>query len=183
MKFAQALPFLGGFGFAANALPLDETTSSLAGLTSMKMEDASKVSGLDPVQSRNADAIIAQAKKDRVGEHGCTAALTTALSQTGIKILANKKVPDSVKYKHDDLGTQGDSVGIFQQSVQKYKDIACVMKADCSAALFFRDIKAVKGWEKMDVTKLLESTNKAGTPAAFKKFEGQAAKICKDARV
>ncbi|KAE8326676.1 hypothetical protein BDV39DRAFT_205834 [Aspergillus sergii] len=140
---------------------------------------AHALSTLDPVQSINADAIIAQAKKDNVGALGCEVAITTGLSQTGLKILANKRVPSSQKYKHDDFGSQGDSIGIFQQSARKYKDIACLMKADCSASLFFKDLKTLEGWENMTTKDLVLSVNRGGTPAAFLKYISQARNVCK----
>lgn len=74
--------------------------------------------GLSSVQTRNARAIIARAKKDFPAsqeKRACYIAITTAFQESQIKILANSKYPASLKYPHDGVGHDHDSVGIFQQ--------------------------------------------------------------------
>lgn len=74
--------------------------------------------GLSSVQTRNARAIIARAKKDFPAsqeKRACYIAITTAFQESQIKILANSKYPASLKYPHDGVGQDHDSVGIFQQ--------------------------------------------------------------------
>ncbi|KAL1596545.1 hypothetical protein SLS60_009193 [Paraconiothyrium brasiliense] len=74
--------------------------------------------GLTSVQTRNARAIIARAKKDFAGsqeKQACYVAITTAFQESGIRILANTAYPASLQYPHDGVGHDHDSVGIFQQ--------------------------------------------------------------------
>lgn len=74
--------------------------------------------GLNSVQTRNARAIIARTKKDFPAsqeKRACYIAITTAFQESGIRILANTKYPASLKYPHDGVGHDHDSVGIFQQ--------------------------------------------------------------------
>ncbi|KAJ6441252.1 cyanamide hydratase [Purpureocillium lavendulum] len=135
--------------------------------------------GLNAKQSAHARAIIAETKKEKLGHHGCVTAITTGMTESSLRVLANKKVPASLKYAHDGLGSDHDSVGIFQQRAMYYKDIKCDMDAACSAGLFFKGMKAVKGWQKMDVATLCQRVQRSAVPTAYKKYVGAATKICK----
>lgn len=99
--------------------------------------------------------------------------------QSSLRILANNKVPASLKYAHDGLGSDHDSIGIFQQRAMYYKDIACDMKADCSAGLFFNGMKAIKGWQTMDIATLCQKVQRSAYPTAYRKYTGTAASVCK----
>lgn len=91
--------------------------------------------GLSSVQTRNARAIIARAKKDFPAsqeKRACYIAITTAFQESQIKILANSKYPASLKYPHDGVGQDHDSVGIFQQrpswgSTKERMNAVCVV--------------------------------------------------------
>ena len=103
----------------------------------------------------------------------------THYPQSSLRILANSKVPASLKYAHDGIGSDHDSIGIFQQRAMFYKDIACDMKADCSADLFLDVMKSVKGWQTMDVATLCQKVQRSAEPTAYRKFTGMAASVCK----
>jgi hypothetical protein len=77
------------------------------------------------------------------------------------------------------LGSDHDSIGIFQQRASIYKDIACDMKADCSARQFFRAMMAVKGWKTMDVATLCQRVQSSTYPTAYTKHTATAAEVCK----
>nr|8B2E_A Chain A, Muramidase [Kionochaeta sp.] len=135
--------------------------------------------GLDALQTRNALAIIAEAKKENVGPHGCQAAITTGLTESSLRILANNAVPPSLQYPHDGLGSDHDSIGIFQQRASIYKDIRCDMDAACSASQFFKVMKGVSGWQTLDVATLCQRVQKSAYPAAYQKFTALAVGVCK----
>lgn len=74
--------------------------------------------GLNSVQTGHARTIIARAKADFASsqqKRACYVAITTAFQESSIRILANSKVPASLNYPHDGVGSDHDSVGIFQQ--------------------------------------------------------------------
>jgi hypothetical protein len=74
--------------------------------------------GLNAVQTRNARSIIARTKVDFAAsqqKRACYVAITTAFQESSIRILANSNYPDSLNYPHDGVGSDHDSVGIFQQ--------------------------------------------------------------------
>jgi hypothetical protein len=84
-----------------------------------------------------------------------------------------------LKYAHDGVGSDHDSVGIFQQRAIYYKNISCDMKAACSAGLFFKEMKRVKGYKTMNVPKLCQKVQRSAVPAAYQKHFAAAVKICK----
>ncbi|KAE8333935.1 hypothetical protein BDV39DRAFT_198843 [Aspergillus sergii] len=134
--------------------------------------------GLDPVQSRHANSIIVEAKKDGVGAHGCQAGIAIALSETGLKILANPNVPESMNLQHDDQALHGDSIGIFQQSASRYP-IECAMRVPCSSNTLFNEIKRINGWRKMSIPTIYQKINKSGKSSAIAKYLDPAINVCK----
>lgn len=82
-----------------------------------------KIPGYDQRQSNNAWAIIKQIKAEKFGNDALTAckvAFATAIVESNIYIYANDKVPESKKYHYDKVGSDNDSVGIFQQRAKYY---------------------------------------------------------------
>ncbi|PMD48057.1 hypothetical protein L207DRAFT_392572, partial [Hyaloscypha variabilis F] len=134
--------------------------------------------GLNAVQTKHANQIVGEAKKANVGKQGCEAAITTGLTESGLRILANPKVKTSFHYQNDGTGEDHDSIGIFQQRVIDYKNIACDMDAACSAGQFFARMQEIREWQTMDVAKLCQAVQKSGFPDAYKKWTALATKIC-----
>lgn len=92
---------------------------------------------------------------------------------------ANNAVPASLKYPHDRVGSDHDSVGLFQQRASIYKDVKCDMDAACSAGLFFTEMKRVKGWQTMAVGTLCQRVQRSAYPDRYNKFVPTATKVCK----
>nr|8B2H_A Chain A, SH3b domain-containing protein [Thermothielavioides terrestris] len=134
--------------------------------------------GLNSVQSSHARAIIGEAKKEGVGRHGCEAGIATALVESNILIYANKAVPASLKYPHDAVGSDHDSVGIFQQRAKYYPNIAADMDPARSAAQFFAKMKGIKGWQSMAVGTLCQKVQGSAYPDRYAKRVSEATKIC-----
>jgi hypothetical protein len=110
---------------------------------------------LNSVQTGHARTIIARAKSDFASaqqKRACYIAITTAFQESGIRILANSKYPDSLNYPHDGVGQDHDSVGIFQQrpSWGSTKDR---MNASLSAHFFFNALKRVSDWPSLAIGK------------------------------
>ncbi|KAK3896787.1 hypothetical protein C8A05DRAFT_39664 [Staphylotrichum tortipilum] len=134
--------------------------------------------GLNAVQSKHARAIIGEAKKEGLGRHGCEAGIATAIVESSILIYANSKVPASLKYPHDRVGSDHDSVGIFQQRAIYYPNIAADMDAARSAAQFFAKMKNVSGWKTMAVGKLCQKVQVSAYPDRYAAQVSKATKIC-----
>ncbi|KAJ5370183.1 uncharacterized protein N7496_006275 [Penicillium cataractarum] len=135
--------------------------------------------GLTATQSKHAKEIIAEAKREDLGLHGCSAGIATALVESNILIYANKAVPSSLNYPHDAVGSDHDSVGIFQQRAMYYPDIAADMDAAKSAAQFFKKMKNVSGWKSMAVGTLCQKVQGSAYPTRYAERVSEAEKICK----
>jgi len=65
--------------------------------------------------NKYADAIIKEGKNRGITDRGIIIALSTALVESGMKMYANNADPQSLDYPHDAVGSDHDSVGLFQQ--------------------------------------------------------------------
>lgn len=94
MKFSQIVAYLALGATAAYALPTEavEDTADVADVDAAdfgvedfnyegegEIEARDNLPGLNALQSKYARAIIGQAKKDKVGAHGCQAGIATAM--------------------------------------------------------------------------------------------------------
>lgn len=90
-----------------------------------------------------ASAIIAEGKRRGITERGIVIGLATPLVETNMRMYANSKVPESLTLPHDAVGSDGFSVGLFQQQIVKsangywWADCATCMDATKSAGLFY----------------------------------------------
>ena len=91
---------------------------------------------------------------------------------------ANNAVPASLKYPHDRVGSDHDSIGLFQQRAMYYPNIASDMDAAKSAAQFFAIMKKISGWKTMDVGTLCQKVQRSAYPTAYNKQVGIARDIC-----
>lgn len=67
--------------------------------------------GLNDVQSRNAKAAIGEVRAEGLNKQACLAVISTALQESELQIYANNRVPESLKFPHDKVGGDQDSVG------------------------------------------------------------------------
>lgn len=88
--------------------------------------------------------IIAEGRRRKVSDKGIVIALATGLVESSLIVYANGKVPESLALPHDAVGSDGLSVGVFQQQVRKgtngqwwWADAATCMDPTKSAGLFF----------------------------------------------
>jgi len=90
-------------------------------------------------------------------------ALVVALDESDLQMYANSKVPASLKLPHDNVGSDGMSVGLFQQQVGMWGDAATLMNTEASALLFFHAIANVKGREAMPIPKVAQAVQGSAT--------------------
>lgn len=90
-----------------------------------------------------ARAVIAEGKRRGITERGIVIALATCLVESNLQMYANSKVPESLALPHDAVGSDGLSVGLFQQQVRDtgngwwWGDAATCMDPTKSAGLFY----------------------------------------------
>ncbi|MFF0633806.1 C39 family peptidase [Nocardia sp. NPDC004151] len=91
-----------------------------------------------------AQAIIAEGQRRGISQRGIVIALATGLVESNLTIYANPAVPESMQLEHDAVGTDGFSVGVFQQQIRQgdngeywWADCATCMNPTTSAGLFY----------------------------------------------
>lgn len=87
-------------------------------------------------------AIIAEGRRRGITPRGIKIAIATGLVESNLTVYANRKVPDSLNYPHDAVGSDGMSVGVFQQQVVMgngwwWGDAKTCMDPTSSAGLFY----------------------------------------------
>lgn len=104
---------------ASAAANLSEANSSFG---TVGGDDIDPLGGLDKnlpnvgtSGNKYADAIIREGRRRKITDRGIKIALATALVESNMKMYANRNDPESLKYPHDAVGSDHDSVGLFQQ--------------------------------------------------------------------
>jgi hypothetical protein len=93
----------------------------------------------EPVDNRTryARAIIAEGQRRGISERGIEIALATALVESNLTMYANSSVPQSLNMPHEAVGSDHDSVGLFQQRCPMWGPVEILMDATQSAGLFY----------------------------------------------
>jgi hypothetical protein len=134
--------------------------------------------GLDDTQSAHGWAIIGEVQKENLGKQGCLAAFATALVESSVLVYANNAVAESLSYPYDKIGSDHDSIGIFQQRASIYTNIAADMDPAGSAAQFFSGMTSISGWQTMDVGTLCQEVQKSAYPDRYSEQVSAATSIC-----
>ncbi|MUL48787.1 hypothetical protein FZI85_05760 [Mycobacterium sp. CBMA293] len=98
-----------------------------------------------------ARAIIAEGQRRAITPKGIQIALATALVESELRMLANEADPPSMNFPHEGVGSDHQSVGLFQQQPW-WGTIACRMDAACSAGQFYNGVGTNKGLTAFDYT-------------------------------
>lgn len=145
---------------------------------SRRANSTGPIGSLDATQSKNAQAIMAETKKEGLPKQACLAAIATALQESSLLVYANNAVPASLSQPHDIVGGDQDSVGLFQQRPDFYPNVAADMDPAQSTAQFFTGMKAVGGWQTMDVSTLCQTIQKAQAGNLYGQRVAEARTIC-----
>lgn len=114
----------------------------------------------------NGRAIIAAGIEMRIPEKGIIVGLATAMQESGMRVLANPKVPESMSLPHEGIGTDHLSVGPFQQQPW-WGSTAELMAPRTSARKFFAALLKVGGWQSMAPTVAAQSVQQSAFPDAY----------------
>ena len=105
------------------------------------------IEGLSPVQAQNARTIAATAS-DRGGQRAALVAIAVALAESGLRVLGNPSVVDANLVPNQGLGSDHDSVGLFQQRAG-WGSTAARMDPVASTNAFLDALFAVDGWSSL----------------------------------
>ena len=140
------------FGSGAGDPPPDAAMVCSASLTP-GAGDATATSAsisLTAAQTDQAATIVAATKALGMDQHAAAIAIMVARQESTLANLANPTVPASLAYPHEGLGSNADSLGVFQQRPSMgWGTVAQLMDPGYAAAKFLSTLAAVSGWESM----------------------------------
>lgn len=83
-----------------------------------------------------------------------------------LRMFANSKLPESLKLPHDAVGSDGTSVGLFQQqNFAEWGTLADRMDPAASARMFYEHFPA--GWESMDPGSVAQAVQRSSLPYRY----------------
>jgi hypothetical protein len=136
------------------------------------------VKGLNQRQMNNAAAIVAAGRKLDLPRRAHLVALVTALQESGLRNLANPKVPASMNRAHEGAETNFDSLGLFQQRPsQGWGTTDQLMSPAEASRLFYLRLQKVPGWESMTVNDAAQAVQRSAFPDAYAKHQARAEQI------
>lgn len=141
------------------------------------VDPASLVEGFGPEQISNAGLIVAAGVEMKVPPKGIAIAVAVSMQEAMLKNYANSTVPESLSIPHQAVGSDHDSVGLFQQRAAGWGDVATRMDPKASARLFFDRLLKVAGWDSMPVTQAAQAVQVSALPDAYAKWEQPALTI------
>lgn len=119
-----------------------------------------------------------------VGREGALIALMAALTESTLRMLANTSAyPESANYPNDGLGSDHDSLGLFQmRSVSGWGTVAELMDPDYQARAFFggpsgpnggspRGLLDIPGWQLLDPGEAAQAVEVSAYPDRYQNFQ------------
>ena len=188
---------IGGVAFGLLAIIGGQAASANAGAGACTVGDAGTAltvttSGgdslaLDEKQLANAAKIITVGTQAGVSAAGLKVALMTALQESKLRMLANSTVPASLDYPHEGVGSDHDSLNLFQQRAG-WGSVEERMDADYAIRAFFggpkgpnhgspRGLLDIKGWDTMRPGEAAQEVQVSAFPDAYDQWEGAAETI------
>lgn len=120
-----------------------------------------------------ASEICMAAKQRNLGRDGARNGIATALVESNLTMYANRAVPASLNYPHDAVGSDHDSVGLFQQRQAGWGTLAQRMNPRASAGLFF-DRMMTFNWRAMDPGAACQRVQVSAYPGRYSQRMGEA---------
>lgn len=131
------------------------------------------VGGFGGQQLVYAAEIVAAGREMGVPAQGQVIAEATAMQESGLRMYANARVAASMSIRHEVVGADHLSVGLFQQQPW-WGPIAVLMDPKGSARLFYAHLIALPGWEHMPLAAAAQAVQRSAFPDAYRKWEGVA---------
>lgn len=177
----------GRGGGAGGALVCDTGGASLSATDA----DGAAVD-LDATQVSNAALVVGSGSS--MGRQAQVVAVVTALQESGLRNLANDgsfsypagsgvmseaewesaraAVVESMNLPHDGVGSDWDSIGLFQQRPSAgWGSVGEIMDPATSAATFYSRLSGVAGWESMSAAEAAQKVQVSQFPDAYARWE------------
>ncbi|WP_426508449.1 hypothetical protein ACPPVO_58330 [Dactylosporangium sp. McL0621] len=134
------------------------------------------IGGLAQAEMDNAVTIIQAGQRLDLPERAFVVAIATALQESHLHNLANSNVPESLKLPNEGVGSDHDSVGLFQQR-PNWGTVAQLMNPAEAARRFYAALVQVQGWEQMSVTVAAQTVQVSAFPDAYAQWQTLAGQI------
>ncbi|MGC9665456.1 hypothetical protein ACNTMW_02750 [Planosporangium sp. 12N6] len=134
------------------------------------------VADLDQAQMDNAVSIVAAGRQMNLPRRAFVVAISTALQESNLRVLANPNVPGSMNRPNQGVGYDHDSVGLFQQR-PNWGTVDQLMNPQESARRFYEALVKIPGWEQLAVTVAAQRVQVSAFPDAYAKHQTRAEQI------
>lgn len=135
---------------------------------------------LDEAQRGHAVTIVEVAEGAGISERGIMVGLATAIQESSLHNLANQTVPESLEYPNDGIGSDHDSIGLFQQRPSMgWGTVAQIMDPRYAAGKFFEKLLRVDGWEGMTVAEAAQAVQVSAFPDAYADHVDEARRLAR----
>ncbi|MGP9503197.1 C40 family peptidase [Specibacter sp. AOP5-B1-6] len=136
-----------------------------------------------------AKAYIAVGRALGVPDDGIVIALMMGLQESNLQMLANPSVPESLKFPHDGVGSDHDSIGSAQQRpAAGWGSVEELMQPAYNAEAFYggphgpnqgspRGLLDIQGWQQMDKGSAAQAVQGSAFPERYAKWQPEAAAI------
>jgi hypothetical protein len=156
----------------------DEATKKEA--SKQPAEPPKPVGGLNRRQMAHAATIVRVGQELGLPRRAYVVALATALQESNLKVLASTAIPKSHGYPNDGVGSDHDSVGLFQQRPSMgWGTVAECMDPVSSARSFYAGLRQVSGWRKLPITVAAQAVQVSAFPNHYAKHERLARTLVK----
>lgn len=144
---------------------------------------------LNTRQQEVAMAYISVGRSLKVSGQAIQISIMTALQESGLRMLANPSVPESVDFPNDGLGYDHDSIGSAQQRPSAgWGRVQDLMRPAYNAAAFFggasgpnhgspRGLLDIGGWDRMSLGEAAQAVQVSAFPELYARWEPVAASI------
>ena len=175
-------PYVGGVQGAARSTV--DTIKGKATEQLVQMFGAAGGAGGGPLGPLGAGAqfyvaeISRAAKAMGLGKDAAIIGVATALVETGsLRMLANRSRPDSLRFPHDGIAADHDSVGLFQQRANgAWGTTAQQMNAFASASMFFAALARLP-WRTMQPGMAAQAVQRSAFPGKYQTRMAQATQL------
>lgn len=135
-----------------------------------------RMSEYGEVQLRNAARIIKVGQELQIPPRGWVIAVATAMQESRLRNLANPTVAGSERLPNEGVGSDHDSVGLFQQRAS-WGTVEQRMTPEYAARKFYEKLRGVLNWEQLPLTRAAQAVQISAFPDAYAKHESLASTI------
>lgn len=138
---------------------------------------------LTPAALANAKTIYDVSVQMKLPVRAAVIGVATALQESYLKNMANTNVPKSLTLPHEGVGSDHDSVGIFQQrplppdGEGSWGTVKELMTPSISATKFFTKMRTIDDWQILPLTVVAQQVQNSAFPDAYAKHEPLATAI------